>query len=60
MQIQLVVFARRLCALFFCLAVAACGGGDGGGASFMPVGVAPGTGTIAPVIPPVTESNCKS
>jgi len=57
MQIQLSVLARSLPALLLGLVVTACGGGDGGGASFVPTGVGPAT--IAPVIPPVTEIDCK-
>ena len=57
MSIHLVVLARRTCALLLCLSIGACGGGDGGGTGLRLTGG--GTGTIAPVIPPDPEANCK-
>ncbi len=57
MQIQFSVLARPVPVLLLCLVLAACGGGDGGATSFVPGGVGPAT--IAPVIPPGTDANCK-
>jgi hypothetical protein len=57
MPIQSAILARRACALLLCLVLSACGGGDGGGTRILPAAIGPGT--IAPVIPPTTDANCK-
>lgn len=60
MPIQPAILARRACALLLpCLVLSACGGGDGGNTRILPTAIGPGTGTIAPVIPPGTDANCK-
>ena len=58
MPIQSAILARRACALLLpCLVLSACGGGDGGSTRILPAAIGPGT--IAPVIPPATDANCK-